>query len=241
MKKMPRLRTGLAACCLLTAGVAQAALTTSPYAFTTQPTTATGHLEWDEFSGANAFTPKSPDVAALGGAGSLTIQAFAQSGPPGGPPVPVLTSTQNIYTSSFIADFQAALSGLSTAEAFTTVVVQVASAEPLDPATFLLDGVAPTQFVDRGVIRGVLHNTDNGGGAPFDTSYYWAEWQVAAEADYVLRFSNLVPHTSLAQVRVDAFNVATAFDAVAAQPVPEPVAWASVLAALAPAVRRRRR
>ncbi len=190
---------------------ADAALTTSPYLFTEQAATSTGHFEWDEFSNP-AVGPHSPDVASTGtGDAELSLSSG------------LITGTQNIYSLGSAVDYSVDLQNLETSAANTTLVLQLSATDAITPSTILLDGLAPNTLVDRGVATGVLHNTDNGtGGAPFDTHYYWAEWQVAAQTAYTLAYSTPEGHVSLAQVRVDYFNSATPYAAAAAANVPEP-------------------
>lgn len=211
---------------------AEAALTSSPYFFTDQPIAATGQFEWDEFVASfppgptAALGPHAADVANFGGAGTLDALDFTVD-PFDGPPFPLITGTENIYAGGTIVDFDVELSGLDTTNAFTTVVLQIAATGEINSSSILLDGITPSSFVDRG-IAGVLHDTDNSN-AFFLTNFYWAAWQVAADADYLLEFANAANHTSLAQVRADYFNTAAPFTAVAASTVPEP-ATATLLA-----------
>ncbi len=204
---------------------AEAALTSSPYFFSDQPIAATGQFEWDEFVASfppgptAALGPHAADVANFGGTGTLDALDITVD-PFDGPPFPLITGTENIYAGGTIVDFDVELSGLDTINPFTTVVLQLAFIGEADSASVLLDGAAPSTFVDRGVAT-VAHDTDNSN-ASFDTNFYWAEWQVAADSDYLLEFANAANHTSLAQVRADYFNTAAPFTAVAASTVPEP-------------------
>ena len=190
---------------------ADAALTTSPYLFTEQAATSTGHFEWDEFSNP-ATGPHAPDVASTGtGDAELSLSTG------------FVTGTQNIYSLGSAVDYSIDLQNLEASTANTTLVLQLSATDSITPRTILLDGLAPNTLVDRSVAAGVLHNTDNGtGGAPFDTHYYWAEWQVAAQTAYTIAYSTPEGHVSLAQARVDYFNSATPYGAVAAANVPEP-------------------
>lgn len=227
---------------LLLTSMAQADLTTAPYHFTDQATPSSGTIEWDEFSGGSivgqTFGDFAPDVAEVGGSGSLSL--FFTPQPFDGPPFPLLTSTQNIYTGGTLADFDIDVTGLSTLNANSTVVLQLSLIGGLDESSILLDGQAPVSLLDRGVAADVMHNTDDGGGAAFDTRFYWAEWQVASASAYQLEFSTNASHASFAQARVDYYNTATTFDALAPASVPEPGATL-MLAALVGGVWLRRR
>ncbi len=211
---------------------ATADLDTDPDLFTEQPIAATGVFYWDEFSAAAGFAgPHAPDVVSSG-VGSAALSSMGVPQPMDGPPFGLVTGTQNLYTGGTIGHWDIDLAGLSTAEANTTVVLQLAALGTIDPASFLLDGAAPTTFVDRRVAPGVIHNID-GAQAPSDTSYYWAEWHVPPAAEYTLEFSGADTHRSLTGARVDYFNTADVFDALAASAVPEPSSIALVGLAIA--------
>ena len=208
-----------------------AALTTSPYLFTEQSAFATGQFEWDEFSNP-ATGPHTSDVRSVG-TGSSTLSTSTG----------FVTGTQNIYSLGSAVDFSIALSGLDAFAAITTIVLQISATDAIDVSSVLLDGIVPNTLVDRGVATGVLHNTDNGtGGAPFDTHYYWAEWQVTAQTEYSISYSTPEGHVSLAQVKVDYFNAPSPFAAVAAAQVPEPetLSLLSLTAVVSTAIRLRR-
>ncbi|MEM7454626.1 MAG: PEP-CTERM sorting domain-containing protein [Planctomycetota bacterium] len=218
-------------------------MTTSPYLFTDQAISSTGQMEWDEFSGGNygagTFGTFAPDVEESGGTGSININFTPIPGD--NPPLPLVTSTENIYVGGTFSDFDVDIAGLDASGSNTTVVMQLGVIGGINPFSILMDGTAPTSFVDRGTAPDVFHNTDAGGGAPFDTTYYWAEWQVASSVAHTLEFTNLFPHTSIAQVRVDYYNSNSVFDAAEPGQVPEPTA-ATLLAAIGGTlfVRRRR-
>lgn len=214
----------------LLAASAQAGLETSPYLFTDQAAAATGHFEWDEFEG-SVFAPFAPDAASAGVGSATASAADSVAQPDDGPPFALVTSTDNIYSGGTLIDWDLALTGLSTAEANTTVVLQLGVVGAITPDSLLLDGLAPVEVIDRGVAVDVAHNTDEGPGALFDTRYYWVEWQVAADADYLLEFTHPTTHTSFAQLRVNYFNTAGVYDAAAAGQAPEPTG--ALLAALA--------
>ena len=127
---------------------------------------------------------------------------------------PAQVATGSLYTGSSKGRFTTALSSASTIEANTTVVAQIAfeavGNNSIVDSTLLLNGVAPVEFVDRGVAG--------------DFHYYWAEWQLPAAADYTALFDTAANHSALAGVQLDYYNAATMFDAVAAAPIPEPAA-----------------
>ncbi|MCO6042907.1 PEP-CTERM sorting domain-containing protein [Aeoliella sp. ICT_H6.2] len=220
---------------LMTVVLAPAALSdtdTSPYWFADLGTPSTGQFEWDEFAATMSQPtpfagPIVPDVAEFGtGSATLSASDFVPGTGPG-PTVPLFASTDNIYTADSVVNFDLSLTGLSTAEAFSTVVLQIGVQGGVDPTSVLLDGVAPTKLIYRGTSAGVLHDIDDGNAAAA-TSYVWAEWQVAAEAGYLVEFANAGPHTSFAQFRVDYVNSASAYDAVTPSQVPEPSTLAMV-------------
>jgi len=209
------------------AATAWAAGTTQAQVFPTNPnllltdslTAPSGSFEWDNFSGV-ATGPHAPDVISTGaGTADLSLTFAAQ--PFDGPPTPLVTSTSNVYAGGTLVDFTAGVDGALTSGAFTTVVAQIAT---LGTAfdDFLLNGLAPTEFVDRGTQADVEHGEFN---APFDTNYYWAEWQlddaeVVSTLDFT--FGNTVTHQSLTQVRIDYVNSSTLIDAATPTLIPEP-------------------
>ena len=205
--------------------VSNADIDTSPYKFSDQAIAATGSFEWDEMAGSVNFgtasgTVDSADVSEFGGNAALGFTYTIN--PMDGPPFPVFTSTENIYAGGTFVDYAANFTSLDTTNANTTVVAQFGVVGFYDPASFLLDGNAATDVFFRGTVKDVLHNIDNGsGGVAFDVNYFWAEWQVGADADYTLSFGSN-PHQSLAQLRVDYYNTATVFDAIRPSTVPEP-------------------
>ncbi|TWT90535.1 hypothetical protein Mal64_09270 [Pseudobythopirellula maris] len=212
---------------------AHAGLETSPYLMSEEPTASTGHFEWDEFGG-SVFAPFAPDAASTGAGSAALSAADFTAQPMDGPGFALVTSTDNVYAGGTLIDWDLNLSGLDTTEADTTVVLQVAATHGsggqggIDPASVLLDGAAPTTFIDRGLAPGVLSNIDEGPGSPNDTFFYWAEWRVAADADYLVEFSHLGTHTSFTQVRVDYFNTDGAYVAATPSQVPEPTALAMI-------------
>jgi hypothetical protein len=201
--------------------------------FTDQATQTTGSFEWDNF--VSTTNPVS-DYSALhapnlsSGAGAATVKGGVVPPPTFAPPAQVATGS--LYTGSSKGRFTTALSGASTTEANTTVVLQIAfeaaGNNSIVNSTLLMNGAAPTEFVDRGI----------GGGF----HYYWAEWQLPAAASYNALFDTAANHSALAGVQLDYFNGATAFDAVAPGNVPEPttlaIAGLGMLGVVA--IRRRR-
>ncbi|MEM8947440.1 MAG: PEP-CTERM sorting domain-containing protein [Planctomycetota bacterium] len=231
--------TAVAYVCLsVCATTVQAASTSTPYLFTSQPVASTGHFEWDEFANvvpSGPLGPHLPDVASSGiGSADLSVSdpnGFAVFGP-------IITSTQNVYSGSELVDFTIDLSGLSTADANTTVVLQVGVAGSLDD--FLLDGVAPTHFVDRGTadVTSVRPDTTT---STQSVRHYWASWDIAAATDYDITFGNPSGNTSMTHARVDYFNSASPFTAVPAGNVPEPTTFALAGLAVSLLVAKRRR
>ena len=158
---------------------------------------ATGTFEWDVFSGSGAG-PHTPDVTDEGGSASLSATFTVDPG--NGPPFPLVSSTANIYSAGTFPDYTAALSGLDASGSNTTVVLQLASIGDVFSG-FQLDGVVPTEFLNRGSVENLGHGT---AGAEFDTQFYWAEWQLDGDDRdaFDLTFST-IPHASFAGVRVD--------------------------------------
>lgn len=233
-------RTLFAACAAALLGpVAQAQVTTDPYLFEAPSFgSADGTFEWDTFAGAFAG-PHAADVATTGtGSASLSVTDITAV-PMDGPPFGLVTSSSNLYSGGNTATYEIDLSGLESAEALTTVVVQIAYVPGAGPfaTTLQLDGMDATEVVDRGIAGGVLHGLVQ---SPNDTAYLWAEWQVAAGSGYTLTFDT-ANHTNLAAVRIDYVNSGSVVDAIAPSAVPEPSALALLLGGAALCGVRRRR
>lgn len=199
--------------------------------FTSQAIPATGSFDWHTFTGAyaNAHVPNTST-----GVGAATLTGLP-SLPPGPPfPFPQIDGG-SLYTGAQIGQFPVALSGASTSGGvFTTVVLQIAldsGGNLLNESSVLLDGAAPTSFINRGVAIDDLH-------------YYWASWEVAANAAYGATFSGQAPHVALSGARLDYYNGATAFSAAVPAEVPEPsslaLAGLGLSAAAMGAAKRRR-
>ena len=213
-----RLSALFALCLTALTSLAQAALTTNPYLFTDQAVTSTGKIEWDEFAGSTA-SPFLPDVSSTG---VSTAELTAGGG--------FTTSTRNIYSGGGPGNYAIDLQGVTTTDVYTTVVFQFAHTEGQSEQmnNVLLNGAAPTEFVNRSKTA-VAHGPSQVG---FVTRYYWAEWQTPAASSYTLSLGHGADHISFAQARVDYYNSATQFDAVAPANVPEPASMALALVGL---------
>ncbi|MEM9415756.1 MAG: PEP-CTERM sorting domain-containing protein [Planctomycetota bacterium] len=222
---------------VLAASTATAQITTDPYLFEAPSFgAADGTFEWDTLAG-SVFAPFGTDPGLSSGTGTGTLDASDFTAQPmDGPPVPLITSTMNLYSGGTVVDFDVDLAGMDNTEAQTTVVLQIAVLGALEG--FLLNGAAPTEFLDRGVAADVEHGL---AASPFDTTYYWAEWQIATTDSVTIEFNNVATHTSLAAVRVDYINDASVIDATAPAQVPEPSGLALLLGGAALCGIRRRR
>ena len=167
---------------------------------------STGVFEWDNF--ATTFSPTADAQESGIGVPSLTLSSVAQ--PMDGPPVAIVTSTNNIYTGGTITEFSAQVSELNNTEANTTVVLQVSAIGSF--SGFELNGQAPTEFLDRGLVGDVGHGS---GAAPFDTTFYWAEWQLDNVMEIEITFANTQTHQSLAGIRIDYVNSSSITDVTA--------------------------
>jgi hypothetical protein len=177
--------------------------------FTSQAIPATGSFEWHTFTGAYSDA-HAPNASSGIGAATLTGNPAVPPGPPF--PNPQIDGG-SLYTGAQIGQFPVAVTGASTTGgAFTTVVLQIAvdsGGNPLNESSVLLDGAVPTSFISRGI-------------AIDDLAYYWASWEVAADAAYDATFSAAAPHFALSGAQVDYYNDEFAFNAVVPGIVPEP-------------------
>ncbi len=220
------------------ASTAAAQVTTNPQLFEAPLTDPAGTFHWDTFTGSFPG-PHAPDVTATGtGSASISADGFVPQ-PMDGPPFGLVTSTSNLYSGGTAGTYTLDLTGLDDDADHTTVVLQLAYLPGNGPLSdFALDGLEPTELVDRGVMPRVEHGLS---AAPFDTTFLWLEWQLDAADSYQITFDSL-QHTSLASVRLDYVNADTVIDAAAPGPVPEPASLTLLtLAALVTGTRRRSR
>ncbi len=208
-------------CVLASGAIAQAASTSTPYLFTTQPMASTGHFEWDEFMNVAPDGPLGPHVPDVISSGIGTAELSVTDPTPAFGPL--ITSTQNIYSGSDLIDFTIDLSGLSDADSNTTVVLQIGVAGALED--FSLSGAPPTTLIDRGTadVTSVRPDTTT---SALDTRHYWVAWDAAAATDYAITFGNPTGNTSFSHARVEYYNSATPFQPVPAGNVPEPTSIA---------------
>lgn len=192
---------------------------------------ATGAFEWDVFDAAGAIGlagPHPPDVRSQG-TGTSALSVTNATIPPG-VPGPQITSGFDLYAGSSIATHTIALNNAAAANAFTTLVLQIAvsgNGTPLSDASVLLGGsTPPTEFVKRGVAGG--------------RNYYWAEWQTATAPSYSVAFGG-GPHLSLMGAQLEYITSPTVFNATAPAAVPEPAAAALAGMGLIGAFAARRR
>ncbi|BBO34905.1 PEP-CTERM sorting domain-containing protein [Lacipirellula parvula] len=185
--------------------------------FTDQAVPSTGSFEWDNFVvTTNAVSDYSASHAPnlSSGVGAATVKGGVVPPPTFAPPAQVATGS--LYTGSSKGRFTTSLTGASTTDANTTIVLQIAfdsaGNNSITNSTLLLNSTAPTEFVDRGVASG-FH-------------YYWAEWQLPAAAAYTALFDTAANHSALAGVQLDYYNGAATFNAVAPAIVPEPATLA---------------
>ena len=171
-----------------------------------------GTFEWDVFSGSTVH-PFTPDVTNTGGDASLSLTFTPDVD--NGPPFPLVSSTSNIYAAGSFPDYTASLSNLVNNGIYTTVVLQVAAVGDAFSG-FQLNDEAPIEFVNRGIVPSLGHGN---GDAEFDTTFYWAEWQLDGTgpdgddlSGFDLTFSS-IPHVSLAGLRVDYVNSISVVDA----------------------------
>ncbi len=162
--------------------------------------TPTGVFEWDNFTTTFGSTPDYQEL----GIGSAVLNLMSIPQPVDAPRLALVTSTSNIYTGGTLTDFTVGLSGLDATEAHTTVVMHLAAIGSF--TDFEINGQLPSEIVNLGTEEDVLHGS---GAAPFDTTFYWAQWQLDSATDLEITFANLLTHQSLAGIRIDYFNSAS--------------------------------
>lgn len=169
--------------------------------------TPTGTFEWDIFTGSPASLFM-PDITAEGGAANLAVM-FTVDPDNSGPPFPLISSSGNFYSAGTFADYTADLSELDDSGQFTTVIVQLAAVGDAF-SDFRMNGAEPSEFFNRGAVEGLPHGVS---ADPFDTTFYWVEWQLEGEGrdSIELTFSS-IPHISLAGLRIDYQTSDTAVD-----------------------------
>lgn len=185
--------------------------------FSDQAVSSTGSFEWDNFvvtttAVADYSASHAPNLSS--GTGVATVKGGVVPPPSFMPPAQVATGS--LYTGSSKGRFTTSLTSATTTDANTTLVLQLAletaGTNDITTSTLLVNGAAPTEFVDRGTQGGYR--------------YYWAEWQLPAAAAYTAMFDTAGAHAALAGVQLDYYNGATAFNAVAPAIVPEPATLA---------------
>ena len=143
---------------------------------------------WDLFVGGYP----GPHASSLDDAGGvLTVS------PAGG----LISSTGNLYAFFTIPTYTVSLNDLETSEAFTSVVVQVATTEVLDESRFSL---VPDEFEFLGARASLDFDGDQ-----IPINYYWAEWNgMTASPDFEVSVSGAAEHVSFCSVRASHFNTA---------------------------------
>lgn len=161
----------------------------------------TGSDRYAEWNFMSYPTDATPDIAGSGSLRETTGTAFATSG-------------GNIYSFSDATAFTVTLTGLDGA---ADVWLRVASVGTAPKAVATLNGVSATSVLGFSVAAGGFGGDER--------ELYWKWSNVAAAAQYTLKFSAQESSMSLDQVAVYAAALPTA-------PVPEPESWALMLAGM---------
>ncbi len=182
-----------------------------------------GEFGWDEFNGASYGGPHSPDQFTTG-SGNASISVTPVPNPPGG------VVAGNLYAFTTVPNWQINLTGLSNANGFTSLAVQIATTadiagENLSALNFTLGGSAPDEFIDLGVRTSIPGNA----GAPTPVNFYWAEWiGESADSDYSIDVSGAGEfHQVLAGAKASYFNTTSSFNISS---VPEPASMTVITA-----------
>ncbi|MDG1808606.1 MAG: PEP-CTERM sorting domain-containing protein [Pirellulaceae bacterium] len=181
--------------------------------------TPTGEFGWDDFNGASYGGPHTPDQFVTG-TGNANITVTPIPTPPGG------VVAGNLYAHTTVPNWKLNLTGLSSTNAFTSIAVQVATTADftganLDASNFLMDGMAPDEFIDLGSRTSIPGN----GGVPSPVNFYWAEWiGESAETDYTVDVSGAGGFFQvLAGAKVSYFNTESSFNITSSVPEPSSI------------------
>ncbi|MEZ6096080.1 MAG: PEP-CTERM sorting domain-containing protein [Pirellulaceae bacterium] len=194
----------------------------------------TGQAGWDQFSPldpGNYAGPHAADVIETGLSNSFV------SVTPGG-----FKAGPDLYAFLSTPTWSITVNTASTTEAFTSIALQVATTPPavgddLDNTSFLLNGIAPDEFIAFGP-RTTL--SAGGGQPPQDVNYYWASWNgLNAESSYELNVGPGGNHAVFAAARVDYVNTSDSNYQISA--VPEPATGVLLICLGIAATLKRRR
>lgn len=160
--------------------------------FETENETADQIFGWDTFAGNYA----GPHESLLDEPGS-----FIEIAPDGG----AVTTSGNLYAAFTFPNYTFDINGLGTDEAFSSIVLQFATTEPITIDQF---DVLPGEFVELG-----QRSTLTFGDMELPVFFYWAEWiESPATESFSVTISGMAMHASFAGARVAAFNTAEPLD-----------------------------
>ena len=117
----------------------------------------------------------------------------------------LVSSTSNLYAFFTFPNYTISLDQLDTSEAFSTIVVQIATTEEIDETQFNLP---PDDFVSLGV-RGSLDFE----GDQFPINVYWAEWTgISAMSEFEVEIAGAIEHASFVSARAAFYNTSQPLD-----------------------------
>jgi hypothetical protein len=187
----------------------------------------TGVYEWNLFDpqGLVGFPgPHAPDVRGSNDANITALQTvyFGPISPgPGAPPVDLraqVTSGFDLYTGNGLSTQTVNLTNAATAEANTTLVLQlaIANSATLTKEDLKLGGTTtPTDFLVLGLYD------DSPGTTVLETKYIWAKWDTTAAASYAVSVPGH-PHFTLRGAQLEYVNSASVASVPRPAFIPEP-------------------
>ena len=154
--------------------------------FETENQKANSVYGWDFFSGAYP----EPHESNLDDA-----DAFLTVTPAGG----LISSTANLYAFFTVPTYTFTFCGLENSEAFSTLVLQIATTEIIDETRF---DIPPSEFIELGELSSLPFDGDE-----LPVYFYWVEWTgLPATSDFEVAVEGMQMHASFCGARAAHFN-----------------------------------